>query len=54
MILIKTAPKANLRADLIAAFAEFIGMAVFIFLAFSGTQSALESPIDVPHGPTSA
>ncbi|CAO3616799.1 unnamed protein product [Cunninghamella blakesleeana] len=54
MVIIKTPPKPNLRADLIAAFVEFIGMAVFIFLAFSGTQSALESPIDLPKGPTSS
>lgn len=33
----------NLVADSMAAFGEFVGMAVFIFLALSGVQAALEA-----------
>ncbi|KAI8086754.1 aquaporin-like protein [Halteromyces radiatus] len=33
----------NWKEDLVAAFAEFIGMAIFIFLALGGVQAALEA-----------
>ncbi|KAI9481549.1 MAG: aquaporin-like protein [Benjaminiella poitrasii] len=34
----------NLRADLKAAFGEFVGMVIFIFLALAGVQGDLEAP----------
>ncbi|KAI8060512.1 aquaporin-like protein [Gongronella butleri] len=46
------APKPNLRADLLAAFAELIGMTIFIFLALAGVQAALEAPKTETGGPT--
>ncbi|GAA5803220.1 hypothetical protein HPULCUR_008697 [Helicostylum pulchrum] len=38
----------NLIADGMAALGEFVGMAVFIFLALSGVQAALEAPTGIP------
>ncbi|KAG2236223.1 aquaporin-like protein [Thamnidium elegans] len=38
----------NIVADSMAAFGEFVGMAVFIFLALSGVQAALEAPTGLP------
>ncbi|KAI8981891.1 aquaporin-like protein [Mycotypha africana] len=35
----------NLKVDLKAAFGEFLGMAIFLFLALSGTQGTMEAPI---------
>jgi hypothetical protein len=40
----------NLRADLKASFGEFIGMAVFLFLALGGVQACLEAPTNVANG----
>lgn len=40
----------NFRADLKAALGEFIGMAIFLFLALSGVQAALEAPSADPSG----
>lgn len=34
----------NLKADLKASLGEFIGMAIFLFLALSGVQGCLEAP----------
>lgn len=33
-----------LRGDIIAALGEFVGMTMFIFLALSGVQAALNAP----------
>lgn len=40
----------NLRADLKASLGEFVGMAIFIFLALAGVQACLEAPIAAPTG----
>ncbi|CEP15536.1 hypothetical protein [Parasitella parasitica] len=46
----------NLHADLKASIGEFVGMAIFIFLALSGVQGALEAPtfqsVGAATGPT--
>ncbi|KAI7899894.1 aquaporin-like protein [Cokeromyces recurvatus] len=46
----------NFRADLKAAFGEFIGMTIFLFLALSGVQGDLEAPsfqkVGTAMGPT--
>jgi hypothetical protein len=44
----------NFRADLKASLGEFIGMAVFLFLALSGVQACLIAPTAVAAdlGPT--
>lgn len=44
----------NLAADAKAALGEFFGMGIFIFLALSGVQAALEAPTGFPssRGPT--
>ncbi|KAK4514978.1 aspartate transaminase aat1 [Mucor velutinosus] len=46
----------NLHADLKASLGEFFGMAIFIFLALSGVQGALEAPtfqsVGTATGPT--
>ncbi|ORX60570.1 aquaporin-like protein [Hesseltinella vesiculosa] len=44
--------KPNLRADVVAGFAEFIGMTIFIFLALAGVQATLEAPIAAAGSPT--
>lgn len=40
----------DVKADLKAAFGEFIGMAVFLFLALAGVQACLEAPTAVATG----
>ncbi|KAI8644197.1 aquaporin-like protein [Parasitella parasitica] len=46
----------NLHTDLKASIGEFVGMAIFIFLALSGVQGALEAPtfqsVGAATGPT--
>jgi hypothetical protein len=34
----------NLSADMKASLGEFVGMAIFIFLALAGVQGCLEAP----------
>lgn len=40
----------NLRADLKASLGEFVGMAIFLFLALGGVQACIEAPSSDPTG----
>ncbi len=40
----------NFRADLKASVGEFVGMAIFLFLALGGVQAGLEAPTLDPSG----